>query len=177
MLDFIIVGLPRSGTTWLANWLNTDTVYCAHDPLYKLHYSDWHRENFGVDQNVNQMGVACTGVWRWPEWVNNHPARKIIMQRNISQVEYSMANAGMPKLPVNASEKLALIQGHSILFSDLFTIESLQSISDYLQISFNRKRSLELLNMTVNSDWQKKKRQSTTQPKLIDDLLRLGEIS
>lgn len=28
MLDFMIIGLPRSGTTWAANLLTTDAVLC-----------------------------------------------------------------------------------------------------------------------------------------------------
>ena len=32
-LDFAVLALPRSGTTWLANLLTTDTTLCRHDPF------------------------------------------------------------------------------------------------------------------------------------------------
>ena len=41
MIDFMVIGLPRTGTTWASNWLTTDSTQCYHDPLYHTHYEDW----------------------------------------------------------------------------------------------------------------------------------------
>ena len=29
----MVIGLPRSRTTWMANWLTTTDTLCLHDPL------------------------------------------------------------------------------------------------------------------------------------------------
>lgn len=76
MLDFMVIGLPRSGLAWAANWLTTDSTYCALDP--SLGPDEWDRRL----PRVGVSGVASTRIWTQPAWVNAHPARKLILLRD-----------------------------------------------------------------------------------------------
>lgn len=86
-LKFMVIGLPRSGTTWAANWLSTDDCLVQHDPLYRAHYTDW---------GAKFQAVSCTGIWRWPEWVNAQPCPKIILRRGEHAVRKSLLRLGAP---------------------------------------------------------------------------------
>ena len=122
MLDFMVIGLPRSGTTWAANWLTTDHSTCLHDPLYHTHYSEWDsglgRFKRGYCQRV---GISCTGIWRWADWVNAHPARKVVLLRDPTEVQHSMAQIAMEGY-VGEAEAAALrrVEGLHVQHVDLF---------------------------------------------------------
>lgn len=118
MIDFMLIGLPRSGTTWLANLLNTDYTTCEHDPLNLVHYSRWD-ESFGDIPGRVSCGVSCTGIWRWHDWVVNHPAKKIIIHRNPREVEKSLAELDIP-MDLTGWETLFDIPGLHVNFEDLF---------------------------------------------------------
>ena len=76
MIDFIVLGLPRSGTTWCANWLTTDRSYCHHDAsAYTLDL-----DSLGVPGRIT--GLADTGLGNWPDVVNAYHARKIVIDRD-----------------------------------------------------------------------------------------------
>ena len=121
MLDFMIIGLPRSGTTWAANFFCTERTLCFHDPLYTTHYQDWDTELPKRAQEGAEVGVSCTGIWRWPDWVNEHPARKVILHRDLSQIADSMREIGLPEMDLDAAEEqLSSIIGMHVPHSDLF---------------------------------------------------------
>lgn len=93
MIDFMVIGLPRSGTAWAANWLTTDTTLCLHDPLAKYH----HTELDGLVSD-KRLGVACTGLWMVPEWINAHPAKKVILHRPLEAINRSLKAMGAMQL-------------------------------------------------------------------------------
>lgn len=103
-MKFMVIGLPRSGTTWAANWLSTDDCLVQHDPLYYRHYSEWP---------ANYQAVSCTGIWRWPEWVNAQKCPKIILHRPESEVLASLARlgAGDAIRPGEGGERMSWIVG------------------------------------------------------------------
>lgn len=100
MLDFILVSLPRSGSTWASNWLTTNETLCIHDPLYHMHYEDWDRWAAAVKslKRYKKVGVACTGIWRSPDFLLNHPANKVILHRLLHDVNQSMEAIGLPQI-------------------------------------------------------------------------------
>lgn len=122
MLDFMIIGLPRSGTTWAANLFSTGQTMCFHDPLYTLHYEDWDVALPGkVPDKAAEVGISCTGIWRWADWVNAHPARKLILHRDLGEIALSMREIGLPPMDLEeAEEQLNSIQGLHIPHTDLF---------------------------------------------------------
>lgn len=137
MISFMVIGAPRSGTTWAANWLTTDSVHCIHDPLYHTHYEDWDKLECGVP-----LGVSCTGIWRWPDWVNSHPSKKVILHRDIGEVDESLVSIGLPAI---GSADLGSIQGLHVNYLDLFEERAALEIWEYLiGPGFNRLRHQEL---------------------------------
>lgn len=102
MIEFIVVGLPRSGTAWAANWLTTDTTHCIHDPLARYHHTDLDRI-----ASSKRLGVSCTGLWQFPDWLNQHPAKKVILHRDRAEVARSLGRLGFADLPFPALDAIA----------------------------------------------------------------------
>lgn len=148
MIDFMVIGLPRSGTTWAANWFTTGDIFCVHDPLWTTHYSDWDAT---LKRDSRVSGISCTGIWRWPDWVNAHPARKLIVTRDIGDVRHSLRRIGLPVPPLNAARNLSLIEGVHVPFGHLFDPVTAEPIWDYLTggLPFDRQRHHELRQISI----------------------------
>lgn len=146
MIKFMVIGLPRSGTTWAANWLCTRSVHCIHDPLYRYHYSDWDQ----ITAESKWVGIACTGIWHWPDFLANHPAKKVILHRDIAEVDASLAAIGLPQCDPTGPEKLNAIDGLHVPHTDLFDEEGAASIWSYLGLgAMDRIRHAELVQIEM----------------------------
>lgn len=161
-LDFIIVALPRSGTTWAANWLTGESVFCLHDPLWTMHYED-------VDSEVARRargrisGVSCTALWRWPDWLRHHSARKLILHRDADEVSESLARLGLPPMPDGAAGALERLEGKRADWTDLFDAARAARLWAWLTngLPFDAERHAELVQcdiqprlLSVKRDWQ-----------------------
>jgi hypothetical protein len=137
-LDFIVLGLPRSGTTWASVWLD-----CPHDPLYSKHYTEWDAQPW--------QGVSCTGIWRWPEWVNAHSARKLILVRDRLPRQTSLQLALGSGYIAQPSEVLTPIDGRRAYWSDIFDPVRARQLWEYLRpdvpFDFDRHARLKHINM------------------------------
>jgi hypothetical protein len=150
MLDFMVIGLPRSGTTWAANWLTGERTFCVHDPLWTMHY-------LSIDMAVprragNRMaGVSCTALWRWPDWLRQHPARKLIVHRDIQEIARSMAAVGLPPVGTGDAAHLVELPGMHVPWADLFDADRAEAIWDWLTagLPFDRQRHAELLQIKI----------------------------
>lgn len=134
MLDFIVVGLPRSGTTWAANWLTTDKTYCLHDPLNKVHYLEWSSPSapyFNPDPSIKR-GVSCTGIWRWVDWLNAQDVPTLIIDRPFRDVQESLASIGSPPLCDSDRVAFSKIEGMRVPFKDLFNVERAEAMWSHL---------------------------------------------
>lgn len=117
MISFMVIGLPRSGTTWAANWLCTDHTHCIHDPLYKYHYLNLDN----LPSHHKQLGVSCTGLWFFTKWLNAHPARKVILHRDLEEVNASLGKLGFPSYKEEDAAMLDAVNGLHVPYTDLFT--------------------------------------------------------
>lgn len=116
MLDFAIIGLPRSGTTWAANWLTTDRSLCLHDPLINRtldQLAQWRSPG-------KVCGVACTALWQFPEWVSKNVRRVILVDRALSEVNKSLTDIGLGEMPTHAVEQFLDMAGSRIDMASLF---------------------------------------------------------
>lgn len=175
MIDFMVIGLPRSGTTWLANWLTTARSFCLHDPLYKVHYTAWDTDSAHLPprSSYERIGVSCTGIWRWPEWVNQHPAKKLVIVRNVDEVNDSLANIGIDPLESNAAHLLSTIKSPRINYSDIFDIKSAPVIWNHLiGGEFDAARYKQLLEFNVTPNFKTLKTDKLLNSKLYDELYR-----
>lgn len=152
MIDFMVIGLPRSATTWASNWLTTDLVHCYHDPLYHTHYENWD----GLSIPGTLTGVSCTGIWRWPGWVNRHPSKKLILHRDLGEINQSLVDIGLDPLPHGSEEFLGQIQGLHIPFEDLFSSGKACQVWEYLVGSpFNSRRHGEISPIEMQPQFSK----------------------
>ena len=151
MIDFMIIGLPRSGTTWAANWLCSDLVHCTHDPLNTSHYLDWDRD---FSYRLKVSGVSCTAIWRFPDFLNSHKARKIILHREIDDVNASLRNVGFPELEPGAENALDQIKGDHFHFSELLEPTRAEKIWHRAALSqFDRVRHAELVKIHMQPNF------------------------
>ncbi len=106
-MKFMVIGLPRSMTTWAANWLSRSDFTVVHDPLYRAHYTEW---------GGRFQAVSCTGIWRWSRWVNAQDCRKLVLRRPEADVISSIKKMGAAMhVPIQGGEAtLDQIQGSDV---------------------------------------------------------------
>jgi hypothetical protein len=143
MLSFMLLAAPRSGTAWAANWLTTDTTLCLHEPLTR-----WAKEELDHVTSDRSMGVACTALALWPDFVNAHPARKVILHREPREVRESMERLGIS----GGYDFTALdrIEGMHLDWRQLFDNPG-PIYSHLLGKSFDAERHFELAGMNVQN--------------------------
>jgi hypothetical protein len=93
-VQFMVLGGPRSGSTWAANWLTTDRNICLHDPL--LEYTKHQLDIMEIPGH--RIGISCTSSILFPEWVLKHPARKAILYRETDEINYALEALGLTRL-------------------------------------------------------------------------------
>lgn len=128
MLDFAILGLPRSGTTWAANWLTAEKSHCIHDPLNNLFVKDL--ESLSLDGKM--VGVSCTGLWRLRDWCLHNIKRIIVIDRNIADINKSLSEIGLPIIDYQDFIEFSELPFKRINFSDLFNEEKAKEIWRFL---------------------------------------------
>lgn len=147
MIDFMVLGAPRSATTWMANLLTTDTTLCMHDPLLE-HTRAW------LDQlwiPGKKLGISCTASLLWPEWVNSHPAKKIILWREPEEINAALDKLGLMRL--DARRHMAAIDQVKNVWvyqwDCVFQTSTADEICKRLGVPFCPHRYNELRNMNI----------------------------
>jgi len=144
MLDFMVIALPRSGTTWVSNWLTSDKVHCIHDPLAMHRYNEL--DNIKSDK---VLGISCTAIFTYKDYLKKHPAKKLILHRDIDEINTSLVSAGMSGI-IHSSWQYILddIEGLHIPWTDLFNHP--KEIYEYLTgLPFDEERYIELRQMHI----------------------------
>ncbi len=103
--------MPRSGTTWAANWLTADGTLCLHGLSGTKHRTEWDSVRCGN----RRIGVSDTVIGAFPEWLNDHPARKVILHRPVAEIHESFG--GEIEVP---TVDLSKINGFHVHWTDLF---------------------------------------------------------
>ena len=167
MVEFMLISAPRCASTWAANWLTTDTTLCLHDPLWTYHYSDLDRI-----QSRKTLGVACTGLYMFPDFVNKHPAKKIILHRDENEINESLRAIGLPALS-NTERDLNKIVGWHIDWKQIFT-EPKEIYEGLTGLDFDEERHelLKQIEMQPNFEGLKVGRDVTA--KLLKELADIG---
>ena len=164
MLDFMLIAAPRSATTWAANWLTTDSSLCLHDPLLKF-----TKEELLALESPKRLGVACTGLALFPEWVNAHPARKVILRRPLAEIDQSLQEIGMTPVSEHWNGVLERIEGVHLDWQELFTRP--QYIYEYLlDLPFDPQRWALLREMNVQPHFQELTINRTATAQLMNEL-------
>jgi hypothetical protein len=173
MIEFMVIGLPRSATTWAANWLTTDQLHCVHDPLGTTHYSEWDSDTklFPRGQGM-KLGVACTTIWNWPEWVNAHPARKVILHRDLAEIQGSLARIGLQQMQPGSDLALDKLEGKHYSYKDVFDAAKAEEIWTFLTgLPFNRARHKALTEMSVQQKFAEVHVDPAVVRRLVDEII------
>lgn len=117
MIDFMVLGLPRSGTAWLANLLTTDTSLCLHESF--MHH-DLKQLDSKENPPAHKFGISETSAIFIPDEINQHSAFKIIIERPIDEINLSLYRLGLPCIDDSFVKLLKNIEGYRISFNDLF---------------------------------------------------------
>lgn len=146
----MVIAAPRSGTAWAANWLTNGTNHCIHDPLFDHHYGDLD----AIELPGRDIGIACTGLALWPEWINNHPAPKVVLHRDHTEVNEACRRLGFPPCPPALFRGLMRIApAFHVDWRSLFIPEHAREIHEHLLIEpFDSVRHQMLCRLNVTRD-------------------------
>jgi hypothetical protein len=152
MLSFMLLGGPRSATTWMANLLTTDTTWCIHDPF--LEYT--------LDQTTQlyvpgkRIGIACTASILHPEWVNQQRIPKIILYRDPLEINESLRQLGMIELETTKHHtRLQTIRAPMYKWDEVFKEHVARDICERFGVPFDSYRFRELVKMNIQPQWNR----------------------
>lgn len=149
MIKFMVIAAPRSGTAWAANWLTNGSNHCIHDPLFDHHYGDLD----SLELPGKDIGIACTGLALWPDWVNEHPATKVIVHRPSDEVNEACRKLGFPVVPPALFRGLKKLRGFHVNWTSLFIESHARDIQEHLVIDpFDAVRHQFLCGLNVTRD-------------------------
>lgn len=143
MIDFAVVGLPRSGTTWLANWLTTDRSLCLHDP-----FAQGLPENWPIDER--RRGISCTGAYVLGDWLDRQECPVAVIQRPLHECNQSLSRMGWPHVS-HLRRLLNKTEGRRWQYADLWNEEKARDLWAFLlpSIPFDALRYRQLRLMQV----------------------------
>ena len=171
MIKFMVLGMPRSGTTWTANWLTTDKTICIHDPVgrYTL------REMDEIVYGDKLVGISCTTSWMLGDWVDTHPAPKIIIDRNVGPVNKSLTALGLPLMSMQAVCRLKSLKGKRVDYEYLFDRNTAEMIWQHLlpAIPFDEDRHRELCGYHIQPNWKQVAQDPSVIVKLSENFRRV----
>lgn len=151
MIEFMVLSAPRSGSTWMSNWLTTEATLCLHDPVLE------HRpEDLDAIECDRTLGLSCTGLGLLPDFVNAHPARKVIVHRPIEQINRSLEMVGLSALSSAWDGALDKIHGLHVPFTHLFNTVLAAPIWEHLTHRLHdRARHAQLCKMHIDPEFSR----------------------
>lgn len=142
-MDFIVLGLPRSGTTWLANWLTTDKSLCLHDPFALGVPETWPRDD-------RRLGVSCTGAYLFPNWLAEQDCPTAIIIRDPEACDASLQVLGLGTThPFR--ESFRGTNGRRFSFDAIWIEDEARELWDFLlpRVPFDALRYRQLKDMQI----------------------------
>jgi hypothetical protein len=156
MINFMVLGGPRSATTWAANWLTTDTTMCLHDPLLEYRIEVLQRLTFPG----KRLGISCTSAVLYPDWVRGQKCPKLVLYRYVGDINRSLRELGLVELI--ESRHLARIDAIARMentmampYECLFNPASAAKMADHLGVPFDVARHDLLRQMRVEPMWRR----------------------
>lgn len=147
--NFFVIGLPRSRTAWLANFLTYGDRFCYHEGLDGCSTIEEYKEKLGAHK-----GDSCTGLMAIDIEAAYPEAPKLIIESSIDKaVEFTEEIYGVytPEVFEDLKTKLDGIKGMRVKVEDINN--SLEEIWDYLiGTPYNKERGDMLSNMNIETN-------------------------
>ena len=144
-MNFFVIGLPRSRTAWLANFLTQDR-FCFHEGLDGCHSIKEYREKIG-----NDCGDSSTGLMLLDMNKEFPDSPKIIIEGRVKEaIDYGYKTYGHynPDYIHYLQERMDEIKGLRIQFDDIDS--KLPKIWEYLiGTPYDEKRTELLKRMKI----------------------------
>lgn len=155
MISFMVLGGPRSATTWAANWLTTDRTLCLHDPLLEYPIERLQRITFAD----KRMGISCTSSMLYPDWVNAQKCPKVVLHRPVAEINRSLRELGLVELiPARHEARLDSVKGPDVMhvpYEYMFAPAGALVIAKHLGVPFDPLRHDVLRQMRVEPMWRR----------------------
>lgn len=178
-MDFVITGLPRSRTTWLANFMNTDGVLCYHQALSRAkdiedYVINWYTEpSYKSSLIVGDSGMEYLMV-DFDQWKTQAGTRFVLIDKPKDAVlksyekhkESILANKEVGDLAWKAKDSIdffiSLLESKKkrsdVLVVPFFEVNNhLEEIWNFCTdgtFPFNKYRAKELCNFNVQKHWE-----------------------
>ena len=127
MIDYMVISLPRSGTAWTANLLTTGDDICLHES-----FMTETLETLDNKKHSGLLGISETSAIFFADEVNKHPAKKLIIERPLDEVNNSLMGLGFYTFTSEINSLLNSIEGYKISFNDLFNADSMGKAYEFL---------------------------------------------
>lgn len=152
MISFMVLGGPRSGTTWAANWLTTDHTICLHDPLMEFTLARLSQ----LEYPGKRLGIACTASLLYPQWVNESKAKKLIVYRDVPSMNASLRALGLHEMhEARHLARIEALKGAMLVpYETLFQSKAAETIAEYLGVPFDWARHNLLRQMRIEPFWK-----------------------
>jgi len=96
-IPFLITGLPRSRTAWMAVAASNELSVCIHEPLRYVERWQHVFETVWGMSGFRYVGASDHGLgFHLPEIFRRLTPRTLIIERPIAEVEASLARIGIP---------------------------------------------------------------------------------
>lgn len=142
--------MPRSRSTWIANWLTTEKTICLHDPLRDKTIKDI--EAMKADK---VLGIADTSLLLYGDKLNRYRCKKLIVHRNQNQVSRSVGQ----KVDARLASQLNGVKGLHVQYDEINAMG--RDIWEYLiGDGFDRERFDLLVDMNIEPHFPGLKRAS-----------------
>src|ERR1700674_721811 len=151
MISFMVLGGPRSATTWAANWWRLDTTMAFDDPFLEYPLEQLHRLMI-PDQ---RLGISCTSTLLYPDWVNAQKCPKVILFREPTDINRSLRELGLVELiPMRHFARIVAINDAMVIpYEKLFEPKTALIIARHLGVPFDAGRHNLLRQMRVEPLW------------------------
>lgn len=146
MNNFLILGLPRSRTAWLANFMTHDGFFCSHEGLNGCPSLFVYRDKF-----TNGMGDSNTGLALFDFEPLFTTFKKVIIDSDIdSAVAFSKKHysCDSTRTMIAMQSRLNSLDGLHVHFNDIN--QRLEDIWTYItDLPFNTERAKMLMGFDV----------------------------
>ena len=152
-MSFFILGLPRSRTAWLANFMNYGGYHCYHEGLNGCYTMDEYKALL----DDNRIGDANTGLFMLDFRKHFPTSRVVVIDSSIDAALTYIKDINYQSYLTTMKTKLDGI--HDAMHVDINDIDNkLEEIWNYLTdgVAFNKERAeiLKGFNITVNEPYK-----------------------
>jgi hypothetical protein len=107
----------------------------------------------GMPTGGKAFGISCTALPLFPDYVNKHPAPRVILHRPVDEINASLDKLGLSGLSAEWHGKLQNLVGWHLDYTALFDPDQAKKIYEYLlDKPFDYQRHQLLREMQVEPD-------------------------